>query len=211
MARRERKAAENGPDRQPAKSAGIRMNPRKHAGTAANRREKAPTENSWGFNSGGGGRNRTAVRKPSTGRSTYLVWPFDLTAPARADALEDSESLSFSAGYRDSGRHEPVRDDSATGPRLAPRSSPAPQAERVQSLAGVRRPERNGRRWRLLRFQRIYEVTGPRYALRCFATHVETRSPPIVPKMDPRPLDFKAENRSVAEAALNRGTDLALW
>ena len=141
---------------------------------------------------GGGGRNRTAVRKPSTGRSTYLVWPFNLTAPARADALEDSESLSFSAGYRDSGRHEPVRDDSATGPRLAPRSSPAPQAERVQSLAGVRRPERNGRRWRLLRFQRIYEVTGPRYALRCFATHVETRSPPIVPNMDPRPLDFKS-------------------
>ena len=24
----------------------------------------------------------------------------------------------------------------------------------------------------------IYEVTGPRYALRCFVTHVETRSPP---------------------------------
>ena len=64
---------------------------------------------------GGGGRNRTAVRKPSTGRSTYLVWPFVLTVFARADALEDSESLSFSAGYRDSGRHEPVRDDSATG------------------------------------------------------------------------------------------------
>lgn len=30
------------------------MNPRKHAGTVANRREQAPTENSWGFNSGGG-------------------------------------------------------------------------------------------------------------------------------------------------------------
>ena len=53
MAGRERKAAENGPDRQPAKSAGVRMNPRKHAGTVAIRREKAPTENSWGFNSGG--------------------------------------------------------------------------------------------------------------------------------------------------------------
>ena len=53
MARGERKAAENGPDRQPAKSAGVRMNPRKHAGTVVNRREKAPPENSWGFHSGG--------------------------------------------------------------------------------------------------------------------------------------------------------------
>jgi hypothetical protein len=25
----------------------------------------------------------------------------------------------------------------------------------------------------------IYEVTGPRYALFCFVTHVETRSPPV--------------------------------
>ena len=105
---------------------------------------------------------------------------------------------------------------------LRPRSSPAPWAERVQSLAGVRRPERNGRRWRLLRFQRIYEVTGPRYALRCFATHVETRSPPCVCQMDPRPFFFKAEPHILAdpararEAALRassygpRGIDLAL-
>ena len=148
---------------------------------------------------GGGGRNRTAVRKPSTGRSTYLVWPFGLTLSARTDTLEGGESLSFSTGYRDPGRHDPMRDDSATGwlrqtlrsvfaetgLRLSP--SPAPRAERVQSLAGVRRPERNGRRWRLLRFQRIYEVTGPRYALRCFATHVETRSPPTLRYLDRRP------------------------
>ena len=46
-ARRERKAAENGPDGQTAKSAAIRMNPRKHAGTVANRQEKTPTENGW--------------------------------------------------------------------------------------------------------------------------------------------------------------------
>ncbi len=37
-----------------AKSAGFRKNPRKHEGTVAIRRKKAPTENSWGFNSGGG-------------------------------------------------------------------------------------------------------------------------------------------------------------
>jgi len=29
-------------------------------------------------------------------------------------------------------------------------------------------------------FQLIYEVAGPRYALHCFATHVEAKSPPVV-------------------------------
>ena len=53
MARRERKVTGNGPDRRPAKSAGFRKNPRKHAGTVGIRRKKAPTENSWGFNNGG--------------------------------------------------------------------------------------------------------------------------------------------------------------
>ena len=42
--------ASTGPPRQQAKSAGFRKNPHKHAGTIAIGREKAPTENSWGFN-----------------------------------------------------------------------------------------------------------------------------------------------------------------
>ena len=49
----------------------------------------------------------------------------------------------------------------------------------MQRLTGVRRRERNARRWRLKCFQWIYEGTGPRYALLCFVTHVETRSPPV--------------------------------
>lgn len=53
MARRERKVIENGPDGRLAKSAGFCMNPRKHAGTGASRQEKTPTENGWGFMSGG--------------------------------------------------------------------------------------------------------------------------------------------------------------
>ena len=48
----------------------------------------------------------------------------------------------------------------------------------VWSLA-VKRPERRFRRWRLLDSRCIYEVTGPRYALVCFATPVEARSPPM--------------------------------
>src|SRR5437660_4068434 len=54
-----------------------------------------------------------------------------------------------------------------------------PISKPVQRLAGIRRLERNARRWRLRISRCIYEVTGPRYALRCFDTHVETRSPPI--------------------------------
>src|SRR2546430_12873500 len=54
-----------------------------------------------------------------------------------------------------------------------------PISKPVQRLAGIRRLERNARRWRLRISRWIYEVTGPRYTLRCFDTHVETRSPPI--------------------------------
>jgi hypothetical protein len=92
MAWRERKVAENGPDSEPAKSAAFRKNPRKHAGTVAIRRKKAPTENSWGFNSGGDGGNRTRVQKHSTDSSTYLVLPFDLTLPTRTHTLRQGES-----------------------------------------------------------------------------------------------------------------------
>src|SRR6266700_310457 len=54
-----------------------------------------------------------------------------------------------------------------------------PISKPVQRLAGIRRLERNARRWRLRISRWIYEVTGPRHALRCFETRVETRSPPI--------------------------------
>ena len=40
---------------------------------ARSRQEKTPSELGWGFIIGGGGGNRTRVRKPYTGSSTYLV------------------------------------------------------------------------------------------------------------------------------------------
>lgn len=54
-----------------------------------------------------------------------------------------------------------------------------PMGQPVQSLAGIKQLERSFRRLRLLFSRCIYEVTGPRYALRCFVTHVEARSAPI--------------------------------
>jgi len=42
--------------------------------------------------SGGGGGNRTRVRKPSTGSPTYLVRSFDLTTSTPADRLGSGES-----------------------------------------------------------------------------------------------------------------------
>ena len=97
MAWREWKAAMDGPLGRPAKSAGVRRNPRKHAGTAAIRQEKTPTESGWGFDIGGAGGNRTRVRKSSTERSTYLVQSFDLTAASRTNTLYDGDSLGFSS------------------------------------------------------------------------------------------------------------------
>ena len=55
----------------------------------------------------------------------------------------------------------------------------------MQRPAGIKRPERKFRRLRLYLFQLIYEVAGPRYALLCFATHVEARSPPEA-RIEPR-------------------------
>jgi hypothetical protein len=57
----------------------------------------------------------------------------------------------------------------------------------VQRPAGIKRLERKFRRLRLYFFQLIYEVAGPRYALLCFATHVEARSPPEILKMAIKP------------------------
>ena len=48
----------------------------------------------------------------------------------------------------------------------------------VQSPAGFKRLEQNARRLRLWFSSWIYEVAGPRYALYCFDTHVETKSAP---------------------------------
>ena len=62
MARREWNVARNGQFRRLAKSAGVRRNLHQYAGTGAIRQEKTPTENGWGFNIGGGTRNRTRVR-----------------------------------------------------------------------------------------------------------------------------------------------------
>ena len=80
--------ARNGQSGWLAKSAGVRMNLHEYAGAGAIRQEKTPTENGWGFNIGGGGGNRTPVRKPSTGSSTYLVRLFDF---ARITPTEQAE------------------------------------------------------------------------------------------------------------------------
>ena len=69
------------------KSAGFRRNPQQHAGTGAIGQEKTPTENGWGFNIGGGGGNRTRVRKPSAFGTTCLVSSFDLASQPPADRL----------------------------------------------------------------------------------------------------------------------------
>lgn len=59
------------------------------------RKEKAPTEISWGFNIGGAGGDRTRVRKYSTISSTYLVQSFDLTVLSRTNTLRNSDPLDF--------------------------------------------------------------------------------------------------------------------
>ena len=49
---------------------------------------------------GGGGGDRTPVRKPSTGSSTYLVVSFDLTHQTLTDKLLICDPLDFGADPR---------------------------------------------------------------------------------------------------------------
>ena len=51
----------------------------------------SPSAFAFGKSCGGGGGNRTPVRKPSTGSSTYLVWLFVLTGAPPADGLRHGE------------------------------------------------------------------------------------------------------------------------
>ena len=53
MARREWNVPKDGLGGRPVKPAGVRRNPRNHAGTGAIRQEKTPTESGWGFDIGG--------------------------------------------------------------------------------------------------------------------------------------------------------------
>jgi hypothetical protein len=96
----------------------------------------------WVF--GGGGRNRTAVRKSSTDSSTYLAWLFVLVRNPPTGRLVADEPLGFRALPR--GEEAPLAhvNDSAVDCSTRPMSKP------VRSPAGVRRLERNARRWRLL-------------------------------------------------------------
>ena len=75
-----------------AKSASFRRNPHEHAGNGAITQEKTPTKNGWGFAIGGGGRNRTAVRKPYTVGTTCLVGSFDLVPEPPTDRLPGNQS-----------------------------------------------------------------------------------------------------------------------
>ena len=100
MAGREWNVAWNGQFGRLAKSAGARRNPHEYAGTGASRQEKTPTKNGWGFIIGGGGGNRTPVRKFSTASSTYLALPFDLTRKPPTGRLVASDPLDFRAGPR---------------------------------------------------------------------------------------------------------------
>lgn len=63
--------------------------PSKHAGNA---QEERPTEKGWPWVNGGGGRNRTAVRKPYTVGTTCLVGSFDLAPEPPTDRLPGNQS-----------------------------------------------------------------------------------------------------------------------
>ena len=94
--------------------------------------------------SGGGGGNRTRVRKPYTVRTTCLAWLFEFRlAPANRQA--DARP----AASTDPRAKRPGRGGEADVNDAAPLLGAWPISRPVQRLAGIRRRERNARRWRL--------------------------------------------------------------
>jgi hypothetical protein len=70
--------------------------PHEYAETGASGQEKTPTANGWGFVIGGGGGDRTPVRKPSTARSTYIVRLFGFNPRhANRTGLTQASHLEF--------------------------------------------------------------------------------------------------------------------
>src|SRR5690606_5711127 len=113
---REWKVAPDGAIGRMPKSAGFRRNPREHAGVGAIGQEKTPTENGWGFIIGGGGGNRTRVRKSSTVRTTCLAWSFgSRLAPAGRQAGAQPVASTFARGQATRPRARADVNDAATG------------------------------------------------------------------------------------------------
>ena len=93
---------------------------------------------------GGGGGNRTRVRKHSAFGSTCLAASLILAAaPPDGQGSEAASPWGFSEDLRDEGLHELVWFDPW---------NPSAQARPGQRLAGVKQLERSCRRWQLSLF-----------------------------------------------------------
>src|SRR5260364_389550 len=126
----------------------------------------------WPSENGGAGGNRTRVRQHSTISSTYLVQSFDLITLTRMNTLQRNELLRFNIGRCNTSQYDLM---SMTSRDLA-----IPDDQRTGVRDGcIKQPRGNCVRLQLLLFPWINEGTGPRYALNCFATYVETKVGPI--------------------------------
>src|SRR6185295_2167315 len=107
--------------------------------------------------SGGGGGNRTRVRRLSAVRTTCLAWLFELRlAPANRQADARLAASTDPPGEAATPGREADVNDAAPLSKLGLRLlhlEAWPISRSVQRLAGIRRLERNARRWRLKCFQ----------------------------------------------------------
>ncbi len=108
---------------------------------------------------GGGGGNRTRVRKHSAFGSTCLAASLLLAAsPPDGQGSATASPLGFSEVLRDEGLHELVKCDPW---------SPSAQARPGQRLAGIKQLERSCRRWQLTWFAAgLTRLSAPRHAPR---------------------------------------------
>ena len=134
---------------------------------------------------GGGGGNRTRVRKRSAFGSTCLAASFDLTeSPPDGQGCETASLQGFDGiGCRSRRCASGARQSARRGVEAAIlcESTPGIRTHKHMTVGGwllLKQPERSCRRWQLMRCSRIYEEAASSACTSGFITHVEAMSPP---------------------------------
>ena len=121
--------------------------------------------------SGGGGGNRTRVRKRSAFGSTCLAASFHLTvSPPDGQGCETTSLRDLTASSE--AIEAASLCESTSGIRTHRHVT-------VEGWLPLRRPERSCRRWQLMCCSRIYEEAASSACTSGFITHVEAVSPPL--------------------------------
>ena len=151
----------------------VRSFPQEAEGIQSLRQRERPTRPGWPWGIGGGGGNRTRVRELSALGSTCLSASIHLTHGYPTGRENHGRSrLGFNGSAPGALHRDPVRVD-------APNLNAQARLQWDGTLLGFRQRVRSCRRWQLYFADGFTRKSASSACTSGFATHVETRSPPI--------------------------------